>query len=434
MRAPWIRLASVLMAISGSGCSGPAAVEEGRTAAAAEQPSTPALRAELALGYAAFVDEKEIARAQAALRSAPDSLDAHVALANAFIRRARTTSNAVYSTYARDVVAAARSIDGTDHRVRTLAIMLLIDEHRFDTAAKAASELAAARPDDPTPKLLLGDAKLELGDYDDAIDAYQAAVDLRPDLRSYNRGAYLRWLQGDFDGALEVLELALQAGSARDPEAMAWCFVDLGTMYLHRGDARRALAAAQRAFALVDGYVPARVLSARAHAIDDPRAAIEELTAAVDRRPNAEDFLRLVELHEAVGDTEAAARARAQAELLTPSDPRPMAHFLARRNEAPERALALAKQELASRHNLWSHDTMALALLRAGRPADAKQHIEKALAWNTPDATFRLHAALVDAELGHAASARGHLRAALEIDRTVDPHLVAELRTKLGDA
>ena len=435
MRAPWIGIAFGLAIFTAAACNGensaelPAAPE-----AAADEPDA-LVKAELALGYAAKADEKEIAAAQTALGESPDSIEAHLALATAFVRRGRATSQAVYATYARDVIAAARSIDANDHRLRTLSTMLLLDEHKFEAAAAAATELVAAQPDDPTPKLLLGDAKLELGDYDDAIDAYQQAVDLHPDLRSYNRGAFLRWLQGDFDGAVKVMELALQAGSMRDAESMAWCFVDLGAMYLHRGDAKRAQAAADRALTLVRDYVPAKVLAARAHALQgDTRKAVEELEAAVARRPNAEDFLRLVELHEELGDAEAAAHARAEAETLTPNDPRPMAHFLARRNESPEEALRLAKAELETRHNLWSHDTLALALLRAGQPAEAKRAIEKALAWNTPDATFHLHAALVDAALEDPASARKHLEAALALDRTVDPRLVAELRSKLGDA
>ena len=33
-------------------------------------------------------------------------------------------------------------------------------------------------------------------------------VDLRPDLQSYSRVAYMRWLKGDLDGAIEVARLA----------------------------------------------------------------------------------------------------------------------------------------------------------------------------------------------------------------------------------
>ena len=45
----------------------------------------------------------------------------------------------------------------------------------------------------------LGDAQTELGNYDKAAEAYQKMVNLRPDLSSYNRAAYFRFLYGDAD-------------------------------------------------------------------------------------------------------------------------------------------------------------------------------------------------------------------------------------------
>jgi tetratricopeptide (TPR) repeat protein len=242
-------------------------------------------------------------------------------------------------------------------------------------------------------------------------------------------------MQGDFDGARKVLELALQSGSARDPEPLAWCFADLAAMYLHRGDTARAKAAAERAMQLVDGYVPAQVLHGRALAREGKTdEAASALARAVEQRPNTEDFLRLVELHELRGDADAAAQALTEARALAARDPRPLAHFLARRSESRAEALELAEQEMKSRHNLWSYDTLALALLRAGRPQEAKEAIDKALALQTPDATFRLHAGLVEAALGAPQAAREHLEAALALDPTVDPPLVDELRTKVGEA
>src|SRR5262249_1175723 len=120
-----------------------------------------------------------------------------------------------------DAVRAARARAPDDVHAGALAAMLLQEQHRFGDALALADELLRAHPDDTTAHLVRGDALLELGRYDDAGDAYQRALDLRPDLRSYNRGGYLRWLTGDADGAVELYELAIDSGSPRDPESVA---------------------------------------------------------------------------------------------------------------------------------------------------------------------------------------------------------------------
>ena len=44
---------------------------------------------------------------------------------------------------------------------------------------------------------LLGDALLEQGRLDEAINFYQKMVDMRPGLQAYSRIAYVRWLTGE---------------------------------------------------------------------------------------------------------------------------------------------------------------------------------------------------------------------------------------------
>jgi tetratricopeptide (TPR) repeat protein len=389
---------------------------------------------ELALSYVPgeAATDVRIGVAQAAVREHPGSLDAHVVLATLFMRRARETSQNVYRVYADDVIRAARAL-GDDRRVRTLSVMLMIDEHRFAVAADAARGLIAEDASDPTGHLLLGDALLELGAHDAATEAFQAALEARPDLRSYNRAAYMRWLYGDLDGAVRIMDLAIGAGSVRDPESIAWCFADLGAMYLHAGDSRRAMAAADRALALVEGYVPALVVQARALAkTGELEPAIERLQAAVQARPAAEDYLLLAELHERAGRVDDAKAAFAEAERLAEHDPRPLAHALARHGREPTRALALAHAALEQRHDVWTQDTLALALLRTGDVTAAEHAMQEALAPGTRSAELRLHAAMIDAAAGRRARAERHLAAALEIDPAVDPILVQPLRRQLG--
>lgn len=378
---------------------------------------------------------QRIAAAQATLRKDPRSVEAHLQLATLLMRRQRETSDAVLMRYAEDVLTSARALAPEDHEVLLMTAMTLQDGHRFAAAAKLAQSVIAADPGNATAHVVLADAQLELGEYEAAMDSVQSAIDLRPDLRSYSRAAHLRWLVGDFDSALAIMELALDSGSPRDPESSAWCFVDLGTMFLHRGDAERALASAERALALVPDYVPALALRARGLARAERRdEAIATMERAVERRPGVEDLLTLVEWHEAQGDAAAAATVRARAEALADDDPRPMALDLARRGIEGERAVALARKELEARKNLQAHDALALALARTGRHEEAQQELGAALALGTSDASLQLHAALVHALAGRVAEARAAHERAQAIDAHADPRLDAELRERLGAA
>jgi tetratricopeptide (TPR) repeat protein len=428
---PLLVLAGALLVACGSaGTPAPAPSEAPTTS-----QSAPPAGELAALAYAPDDSPtgQRIATAQAALRGDLRSVERHLELATLLMRRQRETSNAVLMRYAEEVLASARALAPADPEVTLMTAMTLQDGHRFRAAASLAQQVLADDPGHATAHLVLADAQLELGEYEAAMDSVQAAIDLHPDLRSYNRAAHLRWLAGDFDSALAIMELALDSGSPRDPEASAWCFVDLGTMFLRRGDAARALASADRALALVPDYVPAQLLRARGLARSDRRAeAIALMERAVERRPSVEDLLTLVEWHEAEGQATAAAAMRARAEALATDDPRPLALDLARRGIEGERAVALARKELAARKDIMAHDALALALARTGAHDEALSSLQAALALGTADATLHLHAALVHALAGRTDQARAAHARAQAIDPHADPRLDAELHTRLG--
>ncbi len=414
------------------GCDG--AVDPPQRVQTAEQVAQDALARlpELALGFDAS-GAPAVAAAQAQLRADPDVEQSYVILATAFLRQARASGEAVHRAYARDVIEVGLARTGDPPRLRLLSAMLLLDDHRFEQVISAASELTAALPYDPTPHLLIGDASLELGRYTEAEQAYEAAIDLRPDLRSYNRVGYMRWLYGDFEGAVGALEMALDSGSARDPESMAWCFADLGAMYLRRGQPEAALTAATRALQLVPGYAPALSLQGRALAeqgsLGQARAVLAQ---AAKQAPSGEAILRVVELDRALSNDADAGRGLVDAMAMAKHDPRPVAHFLARHGELPQRALALAEQELQARQNIWSWDTLALAAARAGKLERAREAIDKAAALGTEDASLTLHRALVELLAGDVEAAKRSLDAATNARPNVDPVLVSELRGRLG--
>jgi tetratricopeptide (TPR) repeat protein len=401
-------------------------------AAATQEPaSAPAPTAELAIAYVpgSSATELAIAAAQGAVREHPEAVGGYTELARQLMRRARETSDASYRLYADDALRAARARDPRDPQAIVLAAMLLQDQHRFRGAAALAREVIALAPDDSTGHLVLGDALLELGDYDAAIDSYQQAMNLRPDLRSYNRAAHMKWLLGDVDGAREVMVLAIDSGSVRDPESRAWCYVDLGEIDLQRGETGLALQAAAAALQVLPDYVPAQSLRARAlqreGKLDEAIALLERV---VEQRASADDLLRLAEWLETAGDPAAARARHQQAEALADAEPRPLAHHLARHGLEPVRALALAQAELDARANLAAHDTLALAQLRAGQLDEARASIDAALRLGTPDAQLHLHAGLIAAAAGRRDLAARELARAEQLDRGADPLLAGELR------
>lgn len=352
-------------------------------------------------------------------------------LAVLMMRKKRETAKPVFMFYAEDAVRAARTLDPDDTTARLLEAMVYQDQHRFRAAHAIARDLTALRPSDPTPYLVMGDALLELGRYEEATAAYQAAMDLRPDLRSYNRGAYMRWLYGDFQGAVELIEYALDASSSRDPESIAWCFVDLGNMYWHRGDTAVALRAAARALEAVPGYVPALSLEARTYAAaGDDVAAAAAWEQAIATLPTTRDLADLADAQLRLGRTRDAERTLERAVRLAEHDPRPVALYYARHRLDPEQALRWSKAELHSRRNVPALDTHALVLFRHGRLDEAEKTLRDAMVLGTPDASLWLHLALIQAARDDEAAGASFKRA-LEINPRVDPLLVGELRNEL---
>lgn len=397
------------------------------------QPEVP--KANLALSYqpGATPTGKLIGEAQAKLRK-DESAESAVNLAILLMRRRRETSKPIVMLYAKDAIKLALKLEPKNVQALVLRGMAHQYDHEFEKARDLAQRALKIDGETLLAHLLLGDALLELGDYDKAIAAYQAAVDLRPNLQSYNRAAHIAWLQGDMETAVEWLDMAIDAGSMRDPESTAWCFVDLGDIFRHRGQSDSALAAADRALKMLPEYVPALVLKARTLAAEgELEAAIASYDAALSHLPTVDSLVEQAELLRKLGRSKEASVRMTDAIALSKDDPRPLAHYYARMNVKPKDALRLAQQELKARQNIAAWDTLALAQIRNGQLEDAEASLLKATQLGRPLADLHLHEALLHQALGRAEQAKKSLTEALALNPQVDPLLVAEIhgdRTK----
>lgn len=378
--------------------------------------------------------DRRIGDLQDRLRRAPGSPEAWMALGEAWVRKAREAADPGLYHGAEDSAAAALALVPGAARALALRGMVLMEGHRFEEARALGQELIARHPAFTPGYGILSDALLELGHFDEAANAAQRMVDLKPNLPSYIRASHLMWLRGDVDGALEVARLAVDAGG--DPEARAWARTQAALILWHRGALARADAELELALAEFPDHPAALVVRGRvALSRNDPAAARGWLERADARAPLAETAWLLGDAAAAAGDADGARRAHARAEQRGRAfDRRTLALFYATRGERPEEAVQLAEQERTVRDDVYTEDACAWALYRAGRLAEAEAAAKRATRLGTPDARLLFHAGAIRLAMGDRRAGAELLRRALRLNPGFDLTGAAEARRLLAGA
>lgn len=361
----------------------------------------------------------ELAALQATLRKETppaDAVETWTKLARAFVRKAREASDPRYYQQADAAVEHALKIDPEHNGALQVRQAVLLNAHRFVEAQRLASQQIKRQPRDPVAWGALGDSALELGDYETAMHAYQVMVDVKPDLRSYNRGAWMRWLTGDSDGAVELMQMSVSASGARESESRAYCRVQLGDIYFYRGQYAQARAQYDLALRDMPGYAPGhqsrgRLLLFADGAVSD---ALADLAAAMKLLPLTATRALYISALEASGQRDDVAKETAV--LIQEGqreDPRSVALFLAGHKQRLELALTLAQDEVQRRPDIWSQDALAWAAYRSGQLELAWEAVQKATRLGTPDPRLRFHLGAIALARGNRALGVQELRLAL---------------------
>jgi tetratricopeptide (TPR) repeat protein len=369
--------------------------------------------------------------------------DAHYQnqMAATYLQKMRETMDPDYLNRAAKIVDAVLSNDRVNYEALRLRSAIELERHDFPRAAANSRELIRLAPDDPWNFGTLGDSLMELGEYSAAADAYQKMVQLRPDMASYNRAAYYRFVAGDANGAIEIMKMAIDSGS-RSPENVAWCLVDLGNMQLKVGRIEEAGKAFQGALKLFPGYHPAHAgLGKLAAQAGRTAEAIDHYTQAQAAVPLPEYSAALEDLYEAAGKLGDARKQAARLTVIERMDQ--AAGFPANRNLALayadhsrnlDHALAMIREEMKTRRDIHEYDALAWVLYQSKQFADAAQASVKALELNTPEPTFYYHAGMISLALGDREAARKHLEHALALNPNFDPKQAAQARAALAEA
>ena len=345
-------------------------------------------------------------RARSAAR--PEDVGAAVMLAEGLVRQTRITGNAGLAIEAEAALRRALRVDPGNYDANRELGTLLLSEHRFREAVAVGEKNRDARPYDPINYGIIGDGHLELGEYENAFDAFDKMMTLRPGAASYARVAYARELQGNLTGAIESMKLAADATPPDDPEALAWHHAQIGDLYLRLGKLHEAEAeyvTASHAFPghpfAVLGY--ARLLAARG----EPSSALVLLQELAKTAPTPDLAARTGGLLEQLGRHDEAERQYALAEAgwrVDAPEPKNLARFLAEHNRKIPEAVAIAEKAAAERHDIFTEDALAWAYFKAGRISAARGAIAQALRTGTKDADIRAHAKAIEVAAGQAAA------------------------------
>lgn len=369
-----------------------------------------------------------------------DNLHYRNLLAAAFILKTRETTDPSYLERAARVIDGVLSTDGRNYEALRLKNEVALENHNFKQVAEASRKLTQLAPEDPWNWGTLGDSLMEMGDYNGAAEAYQKMVQLRPDLSSYNRVAWYRYVAGDAPGAIRIMKMALEAGS-RTPEHMAWCWVELGGLYLRTNQSAEASKAYATALKFMPNYHAAwagagKALVARGESkqaieaflkaqaitpMPDYAAALHNLYLSDGNRAEAQKQLALIDVIDKMGKAAQEKGNRALVYVYADSDYR------------LDRALQLARAELDIRQDIFTWDALAWALYKNKQYAEAEKAMEKALAMGTPEAGFHYHAGMIAAAMGKKAEAQSHLKKALELNPVFDMRQAQVARKKLEE-
>ena len=369
--------------------------------------------------------DAQIETLQDRIRTNPNDWQAYSQLGLAYLQKARETGDPTYYQRTEEALDKALTFEPADYASISAKGALALARHEFLSALEWGGRAVQINPDRTYAYGVLADAQIELGRYAEAVETLQTMIDLRPDMSSYSRVSYIRELHGDTEGALEMMQLAVDSG-VPNAENTAWVRTQLANLYFNNGDLERAEIEYQRTLQDRPDYVYAIAGLGRVRAAQgEMDEAIEYLNQAVAIMPMPEFVIMLGELYQAAGQQEAA---EGQYQLVAAIEKlyrangvdmdMEIALFHADHDQQLEETVALARQAYANRPSIHAADVLAWALYKTGKYEEAQRYSEEALLLETKDALKLFHAGMIALRLADEAQARDYLEQAL----TINPH------------
>jgi tetratricopeptide (TPR) repeat protein len=378
--------------------------------------------------------DRAIALAQKRLEQNANDDHARVDLAAAFLQKVRETADPSLYTKAEGLLDDVSKRMPNDLTLLVARGTLALALHKFDEAARIGAHALEVAPDTAAAYGILVDANNELGRYDDALDATQHMVDIRPNLASLSRVSYARELRGDLPGAIEAMQQAITAADTKNGENVAYVQTLLGQLLVTTGD----LDGADREFKVAlhnfPGFPAARAGQAQVLVAREKFAAAARiLDSVVKVQPLAQYASALGDALSAAGKPDEAARAYGlvdvTSKLFASAGVRldlEIALFDAEHHPGND-AVAIARRALAARPSSSGHDALAWNLFQVGQLDEAAKESQAALELGGRDPQARYHAAAIEAARGDRAGAAADMRIVLAENPRFNARLIPQV-------
>lgn len=359
-----------------------------------------------------------------------DALDYRF-LGGLYLQRARAFGDVADYARARAALERAIELRPADLETRTSIATLHYTTHDFAGALDLAQALLAEDPSRLSAVAIIGDARLELGDYDGAATSYEALAEQAPNVAAVDaRLARLAFLRGRPDQARDFAGRAFLEAAAEGAfgAGLAWYAHLEAQIAFDRGDYGAAAAHEEQALAAAPAYHVSLASLARARAAQGRATeaiALYEKAIAVSPQP---DYLSaLGDLRSLAGDETRARTEYAAVEAIATLASgqqlydRQLALFYADHDMNAARAVAIARSSLERRGDVYGHDAYAWSLYKTGAFADARASADRALAQGTTDAKLWYHSGMISLALGDTGRARRELQRVLDTSPNFDP-------------
>jgi tetratricopeptide (TPR) repeat protein len=283
---------------------------------------------------------------------------------------------------------------------------------------------------------------LEVGDYARANRMLNAVPERdRDDAWSVVESRYLE-LTGHLAEARDLLATASAFHNSNfdaPAQGRAWYFFRQGEMAFEAGDNDGAIAFEREALSVYPNDADAsRTLAHVECALHEWDACLHDATASAAIVPYPETLGYEVDAQRALGQTAAAAQTDdliAAVERLGDAQhitDRLTAIYYSDHNTHLGDAYAIARNELHSRDDVFTEDTLAWAAAMDGRWDEARRSIAKAQRWHTENALIDYHAGVIAQHFGQPAVAKTDFQAALALNAHFHAVYADDARSRLA--